>query len=154
VILGVEPGGRDNYKIWEEGQVPAVIIEVTSEGTRDKDNSFKKTLYEQLGVSEYWQFDPKGEWIDEYLRGYRLVGETYEQIADNHSEVLQLRLEIEGRIIGFYRDDTGEKLLVPDELYSALRREMAARQELEERATELEALLAQYRDRFGDLPPS
>jgi hypothetical protein len=34
VIFDVAPGGRDNYKIWEEGQVPAVIFEITSEGTR------------------------------------------------------------------------------------------------------------------------
>ena len=26
VIFNVEPGGRDNYKIWEEGQVPSVIF--------------------------------------------------------------------------------------------------------------------------------
>jgi Domain of unknown function (DUF5615) len=25
VIFNVQPGGRDNYKTWEEGQVPAVI---------------------------------------------------------------------------------------------------------------------------------
>ncbi len=31
---------------------------------------------------------------------------------------------------------------------------MAARREAEERAAELESLLAQYRDRFGDLPSS
>ena len=78
VIFDVAPGGRDNYKIWEEGQVPAVIFEMTSEGTRQQDEGFKKTLYEQLGVQEYWQFDPKGEWIPEQLRGYRLRGEVYE----------------------------------------------------------------------------
>lgn len=30
VIYDVEPGGRDNYKIWEEKQVPKVIFEITS----------------------------------------------------------------------------------------------------------------------------
>jgi Uma2 family endonuclease len=61
VIFGVAPGGRDNYKIWEEGQVPAVIFEVTSPGTKEQDQGFKKTLYEQLEVKEYWLFDPRGE---------------------------------------------------------------------------------------------
>jgi Uma2 family endonuclease len=28
--------------------------------------------YESIGVTEYWQFDPRGEWIPEKLRGYRL----------------------------------------------------------------------------------
>ena len=78
VIFEVEPGGRDNYKIWEEGQIPAVIFEITSPGTKAQDTGFKKTLYEQLGVKEYWLFDPRGEWIKEKLRGYRLRGESYE----------------------------------------------------------------------------
>lgn len=61
VIFNVASGGRDNYKIWEEGQVPVVIFEMTSVGTKNQDMGFKKTLYEQLGVLEYWLFDPKGE---------------------------------------------------------------------------------------------
>jgi Putative restriction endonuclease len=44
-----------------------------------KDDVEKKNLYESLGVSEYWQFDPRGEWIPEKLRGYRLQGDL-EQI--------------------------------------------------------------------------
>jgi Uma2 family endonuclease len=61
VIFDIEPGGRDNYKIWEEGQIPKVIFEMTSPGTRQQDLGFKKDLYAQLGVQEYWMFDPKGE---------------------------------------------------------------------------------------------
>lgn len=95
VIFDVEPGGRDNYKIWEEGQVPVVIFEMTSEGTQEQDQSFKKTLYEQLEVQEYWLFDPKGDWIPEKLRGYRLQDQGYVPIADNISQPLKLRLAIE-----------------------------------------------------------
>jgi Uma2 family endonuclease len=168
VIFDVKPGGRDNYKIWEEEQVPAVIFEMTSPGTRAQDEGFKKTLYEQLGVQEYWQFDPKGEWISEKLRGYRLRGETYEPITDSQSQPLQLRLTIEGSLIGFYRLDTSEKLLIPDELAAALQtaeaqvdqerqRAEEERQRAEEerqRAEDLAAELARYRDRFGELPES
>jgi Putative restriction endonuclease len=132
VIFDVAPGGRDNYKIWEEGQVPKVIFEMTSPGTKDQDLVFKKTLYEQLGVKEYWLFDPKGEWLQEQLQGYRLRGETFEVIEDNRSEPLQLRLQVEGRLISFYREDTGEKLLIADELAQALRQEVLARQQAEE----------------------
>jgi len=174
VIFDVEPGGRDNYKIWEEGQVPAVIFEMTSPGTREEDQIEKKNLYERLEVKEYWLFDPKGEWIPEQLRGYRLVGESYQAIADNCSEPLGLRLQVEGKLIGFYRQDDGKKLLIPDELAEALQQETSARQQAEERAEterqraeterqraeterqraeELEALLARYREQFGDLNP-
>jgi Uma2 family endonuclease len=132
VIFDVPPGPRDNYKTWKEGSVPAVIFEITSEGTRNQDQNDKKTLYEQLEVQEYWLFDPKGEWIAEQLRGYRLNGEQYEPIIDGRSEPLKLRLQVEYTLIGFYREDTGEKLLAPDELIAALREETQARQNLEQ----------------------
>lgn len=132
VIWDVPPGPRDNYKTWQEGSVPAVIFEITSEGTRTQDQDYKKTLYEQLEVKEYWLFDPKGEWIPEQLRGYRLQGERYEPITDGRSEPLKLRLQIEDTLIGFYREDTGEKLLAPNELVAALRQETQARQSLEQ----------------------
>lgn len=175
VIFDVAPGGRDNYKIWEEGQVPLVVFEMTSKGTQEQDQGLKKTLYEQLEVKEYWQFDPKGEWIEEKLRGYRLRGEKYEAIADNRSEPLQLRLAVEGKLLGFYREDTGEKLLIADELMQALKQETQRRQHAEEQAeqerqraeqerqqrefaqqqlADMENLLARYRDRFGNLPDS
>ncbi|MBD2462325.1 Uma2 family endonuclease [Oscillatoria sp. FACHB-1407] len=136
VIFDVAPGGRDNYKIWEEGQTPSVIFEMTSEGTKNQDETFKKTLYEQLEVKEYWLFDPKGEWIPEQLRGYRLRGDIYEPITDGRSDPLKLRLEVDGQLIAFYREDTGEKLLIPGELAQALREESKARQEAEARAEE------------------
>lgn len=152
VIFDVEPGGRDNYKIWEEGKVPSVIFEMTSAGTQDQDTGFKKTLYEQLEVQEYWLFDPKGEWIENKLQGYCLRGESYEPITDSRSEPLQLRLAVGGGLIGFTREDTGEKLLIPDELVEALQEEIKARQQAEERAEQAEALIARYRERFGELP--
>jgi hypothetical protein len=159
VIFDVEPGGRDNYKIWEEGQVPVVIFEMTSKGTQDQDKTFKKTLYEQLGVLEYWLFDPKGEWIEEKLQGYRLRGETYEPITDSRSEPLQLRLVVEGKLIGFYREDNGEKLLIPDELAQALQlaeeraeQERQQRDQAQQQLAEMEATLARYREQFGELP--
>ena len=146
VIFDVEPGGRDNYKIWEEGQTPAVVFEMTPQGTQEQDQSFKKTLYAQLEVQEYWLFDPKGEWIADKLEGYRLQGEEYVAIANGISQQLQLRLAVEDTLISFYRLDTGEKLLIPEELATALAAER-------QRRAELEAELARYREQFGDLTP-
>ncbi|MBW4573429.1 MAG: Uma2 family endonuclease [Tolypothrix carrinoi HA7290-LM1] len=144
VIFNVAPGGRDNYKIWEEGQVPVVIFEMSSEGTKNQDTGFKKTLYEQLGVLEYWLFDPKGEWIKEQLQGYRLRGEVYEPITDSRSEPLQLRLQVEGQLISFYREDTGEKLLIPEELAQelkhAIERARLAELQVEQLKAQLRAL--------------
>lgn len=133
VIFDVAPGGRDHYKIWEEGQVPVVIFEMSSAGTQSHAQTFKKTLYEQLEVQEYWLFDPRGEWIEGKLQGYRLRGGQYEAITDGRSEPLRLRLEVDGQLIAFYREDTGEKLLIPRELAQALREQTLARQQAEER---------------------
>ncbi|QYO64547.1 DUF29 family protein [Leptolyngbya sp. 7M] len=95
VIFDVEPGGRDNYKIWQEGQVPKVIFEITSASTRQEDTGHKQVLYEQLEVEEYWLFDPKGDWIDGQLLGYRLQEGRYLRIADQCSQALNLRLQVE-----------------------------------------------------------
>ena len=166
VIFDVAPGGRDSYKIWEEGSTPKVVFEITSPSTKNEDKKRKKDLYQEMGIEEYWLFDPKGQWIKSQLLGYRLKNGVYEEIKDNRSEPLKLELKVEGKLIGFYREDTGEKLLIPDELAENLKlrteelqvetkaREEAEKEVLEERqrALELEELLARYRDRFGDLP--
>ena len=120
VVFDIEKRLYANYKIWEGKQTPAIIFEVTSAGTKEIDWNFKKTLYEQLGVTEYWLFDPYGEWVADKLQGFRLnEDDVYKPIRDNCSQVLQLRLQAEEYLISFYRLDNGEKLLTPEELYSA-----------------------------------
>ncbi len=151
VIFDVKPGGRDNYKIWEEKQVPQVIFEMTSSGTKSQDLEFKKKLYEQLEVPEYWLFDPRGEWITEKLRGYRLQGEEYQLITDSCSIPLQLRLEVEGELIGFYRQDTKEKLLIPEELAEALKQERREKELAQQKLEQMETLLQRYREQFGEI---
>jgi len=124
VIFNVEPGGRDNYKLWEEGPKPSVIFEMTSVATRAYNLEFKRVIYEQMEVEEYWAYDPKGELIPEKLQGYRLNKElVYEPIADSYSTVLGLRLAVEGKLIAFYRGDSGERLLMPEELRVAWQQE-------------------------------
>ena len=166
VIFNVQPGSRDSYKIWDEGEIPRVVFEMTSPGTRDKDEGFKKDLYAQIGIEEYWQFDPKGQWIEEKLRGYRLVNETYLPIETSESQALGLRLEVSGALISFYRLDNGEKLLIPVELrdkaqqlQDELTREQSRRileqtrsQELETQLSQAQAEIDRYRNRFGNLP--
>jgi Uma2 family endonuclease len=145
VIFGVEPGSRDNYKIWEEGEIPRVAFEITSPSTKKEDDGFKKDLYEEIGILEYWQFDPKGEWIKEKLRGFQLVDGAYVPIVSGQSNGLGLRLEVDGSLISFYRLDNGTKLLIPDELYNLSQR-------LEAKNDDLQQQLDRYRERFGDLP--
>jgi Uma2 family endonuclease len=150
VIFDVEPGGRDHYKIWEEGQVPAVVFEMTSAGTRNQDEVEKKLLYERLGVKEYWLFDPKGEWLESQLVGYRLREDIYQPIEETYSQPLDLDLAVDDGLISFYRRDSGEKLLIPDELAQALRKEALLRQQAEQRATQAEQQLAQLKAKLRE----
>ena len=76
------------------------------------------------------------------MRGYRLVGESYELITNSRSKALGLRLEVEGKLIEFYQEDTGEKLLIPEELWSALEESQEIAQRERQRA---EVLAAQLR---------
>ena len=104
-------------------------------------------------VQEYWLFDPKQEWQEQSLRGYTLVGEEYQAIANFQSEVLGLRLEVADQLIHFYRLDTGAKLLAPGELKDSLAITQERLEAEQQKRADLEALLAQYRDRFGPLAP-
>ena len=54
--------------------VPELVIEIGSSGTRRRDETVKRDLYERVGVSEYWVVDPKRDVVRIYLReGPRLV---------------------------------------------------------------------------------
>jgi Uma2 family endonuclease len=138
VVFNIPPGMRDYYKLWEEEETPSIIFEITSKSTKERDWGFKKTLYEQIGVTEYWLFDPLGDWIPEQLIGYRLDREgIYQKIVNQQSEVLQLQLQIEGSLIGFYRLDNNQKLLTPNELYEQLNQEKSRADRLAEQLRNL-----------------
>jgi len=52
---------------------PELVIEIASKGTRKRDETIKRRLYERSGVSEYWVVDPA---ID-VIRIYRLQDGRY-----------------------------------------------------------------------------
>ncbi|MEB3291564.1 MAG: Uma2 family endonuclease [Synechococcales bacterium] len=82
VIFGVRKCKRRSYKTWEEGdQLPSFILEVTSRTTQRQDEVEKPALYERLGVMEYFQYDPTGDYLQPQLKGQRLVNGLYQPIA-------------------------------------------------------------------------
>jgi Uma2 family endonuclease len=48
--------------------VPELIIEIASPGTRKRDETLKRRLYERTGVDEYWVVDPDVDAIRVFRR--------------------------------------------------------------------------------------
>jgi len=120
VVFGVENRLRENYLIWREGKGPDFIVEVTSKTTRKVDQSKKRALYRDvLKVPEYFQFDPRAEYLRPPLQGFRRVDEEYVPIVLEDdgltSEVLGVRLVREGNSLRLCDLETGERLLTSAE---------------------------------------
>jgi Uma2 family endonuclease len=81
VIPGVGVHPRRSFFSWEEnGAIPAVVFEMASENTWREDLDDKYDRYEQLGVREYFLFDPEGLYLVPRLQGYRLNGTAYRRL--------------------------------------------------------------------------
>ncbi len=54
--------------------IPVFVAEILSPSTHKKDRTIKKSLYERIGVKEYWIVDPRNKSVEVYrLRdGYEL----------------------------------------------------------------------------------
>ncbi len=144
VVKGVPKHQRPNYLIWEEGKGPEVVIELTSQSTRDEDVEVKYELYQDvLRVPEYFLFDPLGEYLRPQLQGYRLRRGQYESITPVKgrlpSKVLGLHLEGHDRELRLFDPTTKQWLPAPDEARQAA--EERADQEAEARRQEAEGRL-------------
>jgi len=49
--------------------VPELVVEIASKGTRKRDETIKRRLYERTGVTEYWVVDPALDVVRVYRRG-------------------------------------------------------------------------------------
>lgn len=123
VAFGVRRGERDLFKIWEE-KPPAFVLEITSASTRREDERTKRQRYAQWGVSEYFLYDPRGEWLTPALQGLELRGKRYRKMHERalpngarglHSESLGLGLWLEGSELRLYDPATGRDLPTPEE---------------------------------------
>lgn len=147
VALGPPGGPRQSYKHWEEGKAPDFILEVLSADNWRNDVVRKPALYADLGVREYWIFDPRGVRTDggPPLEGWHFGAtgrrEAIPSTPDGgyRSQVLGLEICRDGRPLRFRDPETGEVL--PDYLESEQmrRRDAAARHDAESRAVSAES---------------
>ena len=146
-----------NFWIWETGKVPDFVIEVASPSTAENDLGFKRELYAELGISEYWRFDPTGgELYGQPLAGERLTGGVYQPYelqvsADGsskaYSEVLGVDFYWDGQEFDVLDPETG-RTIDPLEIERDARR--AERLESEIRERELLDEINRLRSQLND----
>ena len=62
--------------------VPELVVEIGSPGTRRRDETIKRRLYERAGVSEYWVVDPDLDVVRIYRRDVDGFGRAIELMAE------------------------------------------------------------------------
>ncbi len=135
VALGVDADAiraRRLYLPWEVGKPPDWSMEIASESTADVDTSSKRRIYAEIGISEYWRFDPTGgDYHGQPLAGERLVDGVYQPIElttepdgvlKGYSEALGTSICWDGGRPRFYSPTGGEYLPSTSEVRERLRR--------------------------------
>jgi hypothetical protein len=117
------------------------VLEITSATTQENDEEDKPKKYACLGVQEYFQYDPTGDYLNPQLKGSSLVEGKYQSLAPNclpdgvmsiHSEVLGLDLRLIDGELRFFEPQTGKKLLSHKETEQARQQAEQARQQAEQ----------------------
>jgi len=139
VVKGVRKGLRRTYKLWDEGVAPCVVIEMTSRSTRLEDKGNKRALYAQLGVREYFLFDPLGEYLKPPLQGFTLVDGEYAALPVESdggiiSRELGLKLYRDETVLRLFDLASGQEVVRTEDLSDVLQQTLARVQQAEEQA--------------------
>ena len=165
VVLGAPKHVRSSYRVWEEPKAPDFVLEIASESTYRTDQGEKRDTYADMGVMEYWQYDPVGTYLDPPLLGFRLVEGRYVPIPATTqeggllvlgSEVLGLELHLRlgapvREALHFYDPVRGEYLRTYREADRAREEEAQARREAEGRLERIEVRLEQTEGRLRQM---
>ncbi|QIR39472.1 Uma2 family endonuclease [Tolypothrix sp. PCC 7910] len=158
VVLNTERKTRKSWVVWEEdGKYPNVIVEILSDKTAATDRGLKKEIYQDIWrTPDYFWFDPESL----EFQGFHLLDGRYQPLQANEagllwSQQLGLYLGIHESKLRFFSTD-GKLIPTPAE---AAQQEQVQRQKAEQereqaqqQLAEMEAMLARYRERFGELP--
>jgi Uma2 family endonuclease len=78
---------------------PDIVIEIGSPGTRKRDETIKRRLYDRSGVPEYWVVDPELDLVrvyrragDSFLRPRELTREAGDVLCTPHLPGLEIAL--------------------------------------------------------------
>ncbi len=124
---GVRSPPRNSYRVRELGSAPEFVLDVLAEDRHLAEARGKRRIYEEMGVREYFAYDPLGRTMARQpggrrMRGERLAGGVYRELpreADGsiRGEVLGLDLRVkrretepEWRQLRFTEPSTGDDL--------------------------------------------
>ena len=148
VVFGTTRRERSSYFLWQEPKGPDFVLEITSRRTRSQDQGPKRGTYAFLGIPEYFQYDPTGDYLMPPIQGLCLVGDHYEALPIRQSPdgalsvssaVLGLELRLGVGVLHLYDPTTGQKLLSHREAEQERQAALAALRAAETRIAELEA---------------
>ena len=144
VVFGRPKGDRGSYKQWEEDNIaPQVVFEILSPSNDRIEMSKKLLFFDRHQVEEYYLYDPETNFLDIWIR----TSEGLEPIAQSDnwiSPLLEVRFETSTGRLQLYKPD-GTKFYSYIEVNQLL-------EQTTQQLAEAQALLQQYRDRFGELP--
>ncbi len=128
-----------NFWIWETEKVPDFVMEVASPSTAANDIGPKRNLYQRLGVTEYWRFDPTGgDLYGQPMLGERLIGGRYtpceitaapDGSQRSHSQLLNLDFSWNGAEFDVLDPATGKSIKIMEILTSEQEARQAAEAE-------------------------
>lgn len=121
VVRSVEKYPRRVFKLWEES-VPEVVFEISSRGTWREDFKKKFDIYKEIGVKEYYIFDPEYKYLkdDNSFVAFHLEDGAYKKIEIENGKIFSLALGLEivntGETLRLYNPETERFLPTNDEL--------------------------------------
>ena len=144
VVFGRPKGDRGSYKQWEEDNIaPQVVFEILSPSNDRIEMSKKLLFFDRHQVEEYYLYDPETNFLDIWIR----TSEGLEPIAQSDNWIsprLEVRFDTSTGRLQLYKPD-GTKFYSYIEVNQLL-------EQTTQQLAEAQALLQQYRDRFGELP--
>ncbi|BBC23359.1 Uma2 family endonuclease [Pseudanabaena sp. ABRG5-3] len=144
VVFGRPKGDRGSYKQWEEDNIaPQVVFEILSPSNDRLEMSKKLLFFDRHKVEEYYLYDPETNLLDVWIR----TSEGLEPIAQSDNWIsprLGVRFDTSTGRLQLYKPD-GTKFYSYIEVNQLL-------EQTTQQLTKAQALLQQYRDRFGELP--
>ena len=156
VVFGRPKGDRGSYQQWkEENLPPQVVFEILSPGNTRREMDRKLLFYDRHGVEEYYIYDPDRIELSGWRRS-RTGLDSIEEMRGWMSPRLGIRFGL-AEELELYRPD-GDRFLSFAEINQQVQQEQQRAEQERQRAEraeqqnrEMESLLQQYRDRFGEL---